>query len=110
MPKSYNYTTFLLQTISSKECLKEAGFVAGESSLLQLSFTKTQSKCKQWTDEEMAAAISIVRNGITLSRKQRSMGCRYEIQLVGELCMVLEGPRSYLSLDEKRNFARKKVG
>ena len=63
--------------ISLKECLKRSEiFVAGKGTcLLQLSFFLQEDKASvNRTDEEMAAAISAVRNGMAIKRAAEEHG------------------------------------
>ena len=70
--------------------------------------SRRQSKRKQWADEEMAAAISAVKNGMTIKRPAKEHGVppsTLRDRINGRVVHGTKpGPRPYLSLDEEKEL------
>jgi transposase-like protein len=77
-----------------------------ESAPAVLLTSRRQSKRKQWADEEMAAAMSAVRNGMAIKRAAEEHGVppsTLRDRISGRVVHGTKpGPRPYLSLDEEK--------
>ncbi|CAI8043787.1 Tigger transposable element-derived protein 6, partial [Geodia barretti] len=79
-----------------------------ESAPAVLLTSRRQSKRKQWADEEMAAAMSAVRNGMAIKRAAEEHGVppsTLRDRISGRVVHGTKpGPRPYLSLDEEKEL------